>query len=242
MWKRRTWSPQDPSAPPTHTHLHCPRRTVNLRPNKICRTSWGDSSALGRAPIRKSYSRSNGHISPHYISHCKYGINLSRPTETWDREPPGRPFHLPGAFLMENRGRLEQKSLHVLVKCTESNKFHPWSLVCSPGDCLRLNYKDASRVIPARWRTKASVCLQVNRLQKNPAAKSSGSSRHSYGSFIDHELINCLLSEFWSGSKESFPFFYEVIISIQAFWAALQRQLTWNRTLMGFKLRYIKEN
>lgn len=166
---------------------------------------------MGRAPIRKSYSRSNGHISPHYISHCKYGVNLSRPRGTWDREPPGRPFHLPGAFLMENRGRKE------LVKCIGSNKSRPWSLVCSPGVCLRLNYKDASRFIPARWRTKASVCLQVNRLRKNPAAKSSGSSRHSYGSFIDRELTNCLLSGFWSGSKESFPFFYEVIISIQAF-------------------------
>lgn len=158
----------------------------------------------GRAPIRKSYSRSNGHISPHYISHCKYGVNLSRPTETWDREPPGRPVHLPGAFLWKT---VDAKSLHVWVKCIDSNTSRPWALVCSLGVCLRLNNKDPSRFLPARWRRKASVCLQVNRLRKNPAAKSSGSSRHSYGSFIDHKLTNCLLSGFWRGSKESFPFF-----------------------------------
>lgn len=43
--------------------------------------SNADSSVLQRALIKKSYSHSNSHISLHYISHSKYGINLSRPSE-----------------------------------------------------------------------------------------------------------------------------------------------------------------
>lgn len=115
---------------------------------------------------------------------------------------------------------------------------------------LRLNSNVASgekkhlRSSQEGGRTKSSVFLHVIRLRKNPAAPLAA-RRDSYRrSFIDQELTNWLLWGFLSGSKESFffIFFYEVIIFIHAFWAALQRRPTWNRTLMGFKLRYIKEN
>lgn len=57
-------------------------------PGELCisdpiKNSWScaDSSVLQRALIKKSYSHSNSHISLHYISHSKYGINLSGPSE-----------------------------------------------------------------------------------------------------------------------------------------------------------------
>lgn len=73
-----TPAPLDPSVwfPPS------PWWAVHLWPDeeKKKNNSWSsaDSSVLRS---EKSYSHSNGHISLHYISHSKRGINLSRPTE-----------------------------------------------------------------------------------------------------------------------------------------------------------------
>lgn len=61
-----------------------PRWAVHLWPDeekKKKKNNWWSSADSSVLRSEKSYSHSNGHISLHYISHSKRGINLSRPTE-----------------------------------------------------------------------------------------------------------------------------------------------------------------
>lgn len=115
---------------------------------------------------------------------------------------------------------LRAKFAHVLLKCINKT---------SQIESLLLGLRPPESLSPSTFQGCARNSLNSNKVAKksprltssNLASKDSSCRivcRHSYyGSFIDHELTNWLLSGFWSGSKESFLFFYEVIISIHAF-------------------------